>query len=242
MLTAYQQQFNALIQAPSSPKPLITADAATVYINTARGQVAGEAGCIRVYATLEITPASQQYPFSAIVFPAGTQGVQGVFNVRLGNYVVASGYQLLRPRPWEWYHSYILSQPVSTAGPPKVFAQYGQGALGTLWFNLSDSDYTVNLDTVCYPVPLVNDATFEALPYLWTDAVPYYAAWLGMMNEQRQGDADKMMERYRDLMQRARQAATPTLLPGLYQGGADPFLANRLGLSQGRGGGQAGAA
>jgi hypothetical protein len=218
---------------------LISTVAATGYINTARGQVAGEGECIRVYGTLTLAPPTQQYGFSAIEFPAGTEGVQGVLNVRLANFNIPGtpGATYVRPRPWEWFHLYYLSQNNPVAGQPEVFAQYGQGALGTLWFNLPDLPYVVSLDTVCYPINLVDDTTVEALPYLWTDAVPYYAAWLGMMNEQRQGDADKMMERYKDLMQRARGASTPSVLPGIYQQQPDPFLANRLGISPQRGAG-----
>ncbi len=157
--------------------------------------------------------------------------------MRLANFSVpgASGATYVRPRAWEWFHLYYLSQTVPTAGPPEVFAQYGQGANGTLWFNLPDFPYVVSLDTVCYPMNLVDDSTYEVLPYLWTDAVPYYAAWLGMQNEQRQGDADKMMERYKELMGRARAASTPSVLPGIYQQQPDPFISNRLGISQGKG-------
>jgi hypothetical protein len=238
MLNAYLSSFTNLIQAPSAPVPLISAAQATAYINSARGQVASEGECIRVYSTLAVTAASQQYAFSAITVPAGTQGVQGVLNVRLANYSIpgaSSGAIYIRPRPWEWFQLYHLSKSTPVAAPPAVFAQYGQGALGTLWFNLLDTDYTVNLDTVCYPIPLVDDTTFEAIPYLWTDAVPYYAAWLGMMQEQRQSDADRMMERYKDLMQRARKGSTPSVLPGIYAQGDDPFMTNRLGISPARG-------
>jgi hypothetical protein len=236
VLNQYLAQFGSLIQAPNSPVPLISTASATNYINVARGQVAGEGECIRVYATLTLAPPQQQYGFAAIALPAGTQGVRGVLNVRLANFNVPGtpGATYVRPRAWEWFHLYFLSQNQPTAGPLEVFAQYGQGALGTLWFNLPDLPYVVSLDTVCYPINLVDDTTFEALPYLWTDAVPYYAAWLGMMNEQRQGDADKMMERYKDLMQRARAASTPSVLPGIYQQQGDPFMTNRLGISQGK--------
>jgi hypothetical protein len=66
---------------------------------------------------------------------------------------------------------------------------------------------------------LASDATIEAIPYPWTEAVPFYAAWLALMTVQRQADADKMMVRYMELMSRARQETTPTFLPENAAGG-----------------------
>ena len=231
-LSAYITAFNELIQAPNSPTPLISSAVATAYINTARNQIAGEGECIRVYASLTLTPGTQQYGFSAITFPVGTTGVQGVFNVRLANYALGNGFVYIRPRAWEWFHLYYHSTQ-QVAAAPEVFAQFGQGVNGTLWFNLPDAvnPYVISLDTVCYPIPLIDDSTVEAIPYPWTDAVPFYAAWLGMQQEQRQGDADRMMQRFKDLMSRARQMSNATVMPGNYEQSPDPFMAGRLGLS-----------
>jgi hypothetical protein len=239
VLTAYLTQFQNLIQAPSSPIPLISTAQATTYINTARGQVAGEGECIRVYASLTLAAPTQQYPFASIALPAGTLGVAGVLNVRMATYAVAGGQKRVVPREWEWFNDFVLATPVPVAGPPQYWAQFGQGASGTLFFNLPDEAYTIALDTVCYPSPLATDGDPEAIPYLWTDAVPYYAAWLGLMSLQRQADADNrangMMKRYEDLMARARRAATPSVLPGQFAQGPDPMAANRLGIQPGRG-------
>jgi hypothetical protein len=234
MLNAYLQQTQRLLNDPKEEKYNLF-DLKT-YVNSARGQVAGEGECIRVYATLTLAPPTQQYGFSTIVFPTGTQGVRGVLNVRLANFNVfgTPGATYVRPRAWEWFHLHYLSQNVPVAGPPEVFAQYGQGALGTLWFNLPDFPYVVSLDTVCYPIDLADDTTFEALPYLWTDAVPYYAAYLAMLSAQQADPAAEMFKLYQTFVQRARSASTPSVLPGLYQQQSDPFLANRLGISQGK--------
>lgn len=236
MLDIYLAQFTSLIQAPNSPVPLISNTAATGYINTARNQVAGEGECIRSYASLAVVAGTQQYAFSAITFPVGTAGIQGVANVRLANYALGNGSVYIRPRSWEWFHLYYLCNQ-QTAAAPEVFAQFGQGENGTLWFNLPDINYNVSLDTVCYPIPLVTDSTVEAIPYPWTDAVPYYAAWLGMMNEQRQGDADRMMQRFKDLMARARLMSNPSVMPSNYAQQPDQFAQNRFGtVSRGQAG------
>jgi len=208
-LAAYLTQFNELIQAPNSPIPLISSGNATTYINVARNQVAGEGECIRVPATLTIVAGTIEYPFSSISLAAVT-GASKVISVRMGS---IGGTSRLDYRPWEWYANYYLN--LATTGQPTAMAQLGQGEAGNLWFFPTPTVNTIaNLDVVATPIALADDSTVEAIPYPWTDAIPFYAAWLGMQNMQRQGDADKMLARYSALMRRARQMSSPSVLPG----------------------------
>jgi hypothetical protein len=85
---------------------------------------------------------------------------------------------------------------------------------------------TVALDAVCLPITLVDDHAIEAIPQLWTDAIPFYAAWLGMQSLQRQSDADTMLQRYQSLIRRGRQLATPTELPDNLPGGMGAQVAS----------------
>jgi len=209
LLAAYLTQFNELIQAPNSPIPLISSANATVYINVARNQVAGEGECIRVSATLPIVAGTFVYPFSAISLTA-VSGANAVISVRMG----AVGTSRLAIRNWVWYFNYYLLNSAVT-GQPTAMAQLGQGEAGNLWFYPTPNVNTAALlDVVATPIALIDDTTVEAIPYPWTDAVPFYAAWLGMQNMQRQGDADKMLARYSALMRRARQMSSPSVLPG----------------------------
>ena len=237
VLSTYQAQFVNLIQSLGSPIPLISTAQSTVYINSARVQIAAEAKCIRNYATLALVVNQQQYNFSTIVFAPATSGVQVVMNVEMAGFTVpaTTGQRIVVQREWAWFNRYVLQNPVPVAGPPRYWAQFGQGALGTLWFNLPDFTYVINLDTVCLPLPLATDTDPEAIPYQWTDAVPFYAAWLGMQQEQRQGDAEMMLQRFKMLMQRARAAATPEVTPTVYSQVPDVTMANQLGIRPGGG-------
>jgi hypothetical protein len=124
----------------------------------------------------------------------------------------------LEIRSWEWFAAYYLGNPAS--GVPTVMAQEGQGLSGTFYFSpVPNAVGTASFDVACLPVPLVNDSTPEAIPALWTDAVPFYAAWLAMMQLQRQADAQVMLGRYKELAMRGRQEATPTVLPDNLPGG-----------------------
>lgn len=213
MLAAYESLTLNLLQAPSSPIPLIATPTLDAYINSARNQVAADAECIRVPGTLALTAGTQSYSFASINTSA-TPGAGNVISVRSAG---ISG-QPLDIRNWEWFAQYYFGN--GQAGVPIRVAQQGQGVNGTLFFNPTPSvSLTAYLDVVCLPIPLVTDLTVEAIPPLWTDAVPFYAAWLGMQNLQRQADADMMLQRYQSLTRRGRQLATPTELPENLPGG-----------------------
>jgi len=96
---------------------------------------------------------------------------------------------------------------------------------------------------VCLPITLVSDGTAEAIPYPWTDAVPYFAAYLALLSAQspaRTADADRMMQRYELFMGRARQFSNPDVLRTEYLQSVDETVTNKLGLQAAGGGGGGG--
>jgi hypothetical protein len=62
----------------------------------------------------------------------------------------------------------------------------------------------------------VDDTTPEALPYPWTDAVPYYAAYLAFMNSRRPMEAGNMFSIFENLMKRARSFSESTYIESYY--------------------------
>ena len=250
MLTSYLAATRGLLQNPSAPTSLYSTTDLTTYINSARGQLAGEAECCRFMASLAVSAAGGYiYPFTATNL-TGSAGVQGILAVRMAWYQVGSGQRLIRLRSFEWFGHYELNNPVPDSGPPRVWAQYGQGAEaqsvpnpvggGSIYLSpIPDANYTLRLDTVCYPVPLTDDSTPEAIPYLWTDAVPYYAAYLALLGAQtgaRTAEADKMFERYQMFVARARGASTPSVMPGSFPQAPSLVRANQLGAAPQSGG------
>lgn len=199
------------------------------YINMGRGQIAGEAECCRVYGTLAVTAASQSYLYSAINI-SGTPGLQGVLNVRQVNYAVANGSKPLHSRAWPWFQTFILGKPVPKAGPPSVWSEYAQGGSGSLYINLPDGPYTLQLDCVAWPADLALDTDPEALPYQWTDSVPFYAAYYASLTVGNSDKAEAMWKEYQKFVARARRASTSAVLPGNFAQRQDPFLQNRLGI------------
>jgi hypothetical protein len=222
MLNTYLLETQRLLQNPPASSPLYNPTDLTAYINTARSQIALESAAIRVLATLSITGASNSYNFSAINV-TGTSGVEGVQAIRMMSYNVTGGKTFVIPRPWEWFNRYLLCQVSLPAGPPQQWAQYAQGSLGSLFVSPTpDVSYTINLDAICYPIALASDSDPEALPYPWTDAVPFFAAYYAYLSSQREQDAVQMFAKYEFFAARARRFSTPDVLPNQY---------NQMGLS-----------
>lgn len=239
MLTAYLKQTGRLLQNPQASPSLYATSDLTDFINIARGQVAGEAECIRAQSSLVLGIGSNVYSFSSLTFasPSVVSGIQGALNLRQALLAQGTGQVWLRPRNFEWFTLYVLNNPSPAQNIPTDWSQFGQGVNGTVYFGPTpNGSYGVQFDTVCYPIPLVDDSTVEAIPYLWTDAVPFFAAYYALLSAQsaaRQADADRMFARYTQFMQRARQASTPSVLPTQNPQQPSPVRENQLGMTGG---------
>jgi hypothetical protein len=199
-------------------------------------------------------PGSRILLFSNFTFD-NPAGIAGVIHVRSVQYFIAQGFKWLEPRSWPWFDLYHLNNPVPVPGPPTVWAQYKQGSAGTgsitgegggamtsgnFWIDpIPDQAYTLYADCVCYPIALAADSDFEAIPYLWTDAVPFYAAYYALLSAQtsaRMADAERYYQYYTQFVQRARTAATPDVNSYLYEQVPDPTALAQMGLPSGGGG------
>ncbi len=251
MLSAYLLQTRSLLQLPGTQSTSLYSDSdLTRWINISRGQVAGEGECIRVVGTISTVVGQRPYRFQDVnVGVSATTGVQGVINIGSMSYAVGSGELWMTPRPWPWFTLYELNTAVPQSGPPKQWAQFGQGAApsrasftqiggGSFYISpLPDDIYQLNCNSVCYPIPLVDDNTAEALPYLWTDAVPFFAAYFALMSAQtnaRMADAAQMYKgHYNEFMSRARRQANPDVNTWMYKQAGDPAQGVKMGVAKG---------
>lgn len=232
MLNSYLAQTGQLLQNPGASTALYSTSDLTGYINRARSQLAAETECIRLMNTLTLTFGTQVYSFSSIS-PA-TTGTAGVYNVRGATCSVASGFVWLSPRPFPWFQLYYLNNPVPQTGFPTTYAQFGQGVNGSLYFNpVPDFPYTVMLDCVCEPIALASDADPEDIPYPFTEAVPYYAAYLALLSAQRMADAQAMWQEYQKFAARGRQLSNGAVNPAQYPQQPNPVRPGQLGMAQG---------
>jgi hypothetical protein len=223
------------------------------WINISRGQLAGEAACIRVHGTLATVASQRSYAFSAInTGVSATTGVQGVINVSSLSFVVGSGQKWMTPRTWPWFSLYNNNNPVPQNGVPTEWAQFGQGAAntgtgsgnsGTIFLDPTPDDvYSISCNAVCYPIALVDDTTVEAIPYLWTDAVPWFAASYALwsaQNNARMADAERYFNTYTMFVERARKFSNPDVNRWMYSQAGDPAQAGKMQIG---GGGKPGGA
>ena len=207
-LYAYMQQTQRLLD-DKGEKTFNPADIIT-YINTARTQIAGEAQAPRYLTTLSTAASTQSYSFSSAASVTGTSGIAVVRMISI------SAGATLTMRPWAWFQQYYLTS--GSTGTPSAWAQLGQGESGTVYlYPTPTSVLTLSLDAVFYPSTLAQDTDTETLPYPFTDAIPYYAAYLALLSssdKERRGEAPKMWEQYTEFVARARRASTPAVLPG----------------------------
>ena len=231
-LTNYLTQVTRLLQNPPASPNLYTVSDLTYYINVARNQLAVETMCVRSNVGLTLSGSQQQYPLSSIT-PSGS-GISAIVNVQTAYYASGGGYVYLNPRQWTYFNVFMLCVPSVPTGAPTDWTQYSTGANGVLYFNpVPNTTFNVLLDAVCTPIPLVNDATVEAIPYPYTDAVPFFAAYYAYMSAQRGADADAMFARYKEFVFRAQMASEPRTPNSPY-----PSLRNQTPAPPGQAGAQ----
>lgn len=234
MLNTYLLRTQQLLQNPPAPSNLYATGDLTSYINVARGQLAGESKCIRAIGTISTVASQRSYNFSGVSV-SSVPGVAGVINIRSIQFGIADGQKWVNARGWTWFNYYHLNNPEPQKGQPATWSQLGQGVSGTFYLDpIPDTIYPLFCDVIGYPIPLVDDTTVEAIPYLWTDAVPYFAAYLAYLSAQspaRQNDAARMFEHYQTFVERGRQAATPDVGSTMYPQNRDPAQLSKLGLS-----------
>jgi hypothetical protein len=173
-------------------------------------------------------------------------GIDGVITVRSIRNSVGAGSLWITPRPWEWFELYELNNVAPSPGTPVSWSQYGQGAApghsgsaagGSLYVSPPpDAVYTLNPDCVCYPTALASDTDPEVIPYLWTDCVPFFAAYFALLSAQtneRLNDALNYYKIYGEWVERARKAANPSPNRWQSQGAQDPIQAIKLGIKGG---------
>lgn len=232
MLTQYQQRTQLLLGDKDEAR--FNVDDLTLYINMARGQLASETECVRVLATLSVDSTTQVHQFSAISL--GVSGVNAVISINQITYAVASGSKALHTRPFSWFNTYILSQPNPTPGPPAVWTQYSPGSTGSFYLNVLDGTYSLSLDCICQPNDLADDSSPEAISYPLTDAVPFFSAYYAALSTGDDDRAKRMYDEYQKFTGLGKIGDIPSVLPLSFTGSVDPFMQNRLGVQQQKGG------
>jgi hypothetical protein len=195
----YQQPVTVFIADPTG----IGASAQAV-INNISSTVVGQ----------EVYTFASRNPIVAL-----TPGVAAITKVNS----VAVSWGTLKPvlRMWTWndFQAFFRSYNTILQNWPSDCAQFGQGAAGSIYvFPLPSQVTAMEWDCLCSILALVDDNTPEAIPFPWTDAIQFYAAYLALSNAQREGGADRMLKIYDMMMKTARKQSEAPFVPDAYAG------------------------
>lgn len=145
---------------------------------------------------------------------SGVSMVLGIFSIAV---LWGATRIVLQPMIWSEFQAYMRYWSISPQNYPCYWSQYAQGVAGTIYlYPVPSQQLSMDVDTYCLPVDLADDTTAEAIPSPWTDAVPYYAAYLAYDNSQRREDSARMFKDYERFMKRARAMSEPPFAPNIY--------------------------
>lgn len=159
----------------------------------------------------------EKYNFASMNgnLPAGVTTIQNIFSVAVSQ---GNTRPMMRYMSFSEFQAYCRIFEGTQQDYPAVWSQYGQGALGSLYlFPIPSGTYSMDWDCVCLPADLNSDSDPEAIPYPWTEAVSYYAAYLCYQYAQRNDDAKNMLSEYNRLMLEARAWSASPAIPDIYE-------------------------
>jgi len=192
--------------------PLVTATGATSGASNATFNVTVDNSCSTV-ASKEV------YQFSTFNTLAqnnalipGVQAVCGLFSVACSQ---GGTYKpMLTPKIWSEFQAYCRIYQNQAQNYPVYWAQYAQGIGGNFYlFPWPSQQLQMDIDAWCIPVDLTSDSTPEAIPLPFSDAVPYFAAYLALVDAQRQQDADAMKAKCDVYLQFSRAGVETPFMP-----------------------------
>ncbi len=157
-------------------------------------------------ATLGLSPINtlnigqEVYNFSDI-YIANWPGVDAVHAIKSASVIYADYRYSLPMYAFSVYQSMIRQYPFQYQYVPTFCSQFGQGTGGSFYaYPLPSQTYQWEFDCFCLPSDMtIDNSMYEPIPQPWTDAVPYFAAHLAMLELQNFNGA-KMYEQLFDKM------------------------------------------
>lgn len=179
----------------------------TVTVTDATGTGAAIAAILSPMMLLQ--QGREEYKFSDIdlsMFP----GVGSPYAI-IGMSVLYSNWRYsLSKYSWSVYQARVRQFSQLYQYIPTVFSQRGQGADASLFcYPVPSQNLQAELDLFCLPQDLTTDEDDEALPAPWTEAVPWYAAFLCYTELQNLNSARSMLELFDRHVTRYSTAARP---------------------------------
>jgi hypothetical protein len=199
-------------------------NAGTGYVNPeitiSGGGGSGAKAAFTLTPFMATVPNQEVYPLAAAdaFIPSGV-GIRSILSIQSIAVSWGSNKPILRQIDWSGFQAYCRSINLASTNWPTVWAQYAQGAAGSVYlFPIPSQVAQMEWDCYCQPIDLVDDDTVEAIPYPFTRAVPYYAAYQAYMSDQKRDFADYYEAKYLAELRAARADVSPAVVADFYMG------------------------
>jgi hypothetical protein len=184
----------------------------TAYINKAIQRRDLETGANRQLIPFTLSANVDTYSFSNLG-QAQVFDVVGINLIYVAQRIVLDRLSFTRLNAW-------IRQWSGQIGPPSAFCRYGPNQV--IFGPVPSLGYETEWDCSIYAVPLVNLTDTDPLPYPYTNAVPYYAAFWAKLNERQYDEAEGFKRQYDEQINAAvnsRVAQTPSAYGGVVRMG-----------------------
>lgn len=176
-----QATAGAIIQSGTIAAVDITYGGAGYYQPTASvtGDGSGASVTLEIQSVNELIAGQEVYKFADVNLEA-FPGVESVYMI-LGVSILFANLRYSLPcYDFSTYQAKIRNYaPYQYQYVPAACSQHGQGTEGSFYvYPLPGQAYQYELDCFCLPSDLIDNQSEEALPRPWTEAVPYWAAYL----------------------------------------------------------------
>lgn len=164
----------------------------------------------------ELVTNQERYLFSDVDLTA-FPGVGSVYMI-LGVSIIYANYRYSLPcYSFSEYQAKIRQYPFQYTYVPTFCSQHGQGTAGSFYvYPLPSQVYQYELDCFCTPSDLTTPLSEEALPEPWSEAVPYFAAYLAYNGIQNFNAAKYYMEQFDTFVSRYSVYARPGRAVNMY--------------------------
>jgi hypothetical protein len=182
-------------------------------------------GCVRVMPPGTKTHRLQeQYPFKDWIssVQAVQPGIQSIFMCRSLSVAIGVGgwKPMWRRVVWTDFQARFRifnGTFYGTVSEPGWWSQYGEGPAARVFLApIPSQDNPMEVDLSCIPAPLLTDNDPEIIPQPWTDAVPWWAAVLCLIQQQRGQDAKAMADLFAMEMPMCASIVCPTMIQTAY--------------------------
>lgn len=237
MLTNYINETQNLLN--DAQGQFFTTPTLTNYVNRSRRRIAAVSGCLRVIPPGTTTiPNQEVYPLSA--WTALVQGVMPQAHSILacrslavgiggrwelddfgnGKIVGGSWKPLWRRIIWTDFQARFRIYGGTFMGilsEPGWWTQFGHGPTGAIYLApIPTGTLPMEVDLTIVPQPLLTDKDVDPIPFPWADAVPYWAATLALLQQQRREDAAAMAQLFNSDLPMCASVVCPQMIQTAY--------------------------